>query len=64
METQVLKDYELYQLTICFPPFLLGPPGVPKEYHTYPTQQWGRGGRIFVASPLALCALVRKAYSF
>ena len=41
METQVLHDCDLYQLHICFLSFpVLGQPGVPEEYHTYPTR-WG-----------------------
>ena len=42
METSVLLDCNLYQLTIYFSfSFVLGQPGVPEEYHIYPT--WGLG---------------------
>ena len=43
METHVLYDCDLYQLTICFLSFVLGLPGVPEECHTYPTWGWGVG---------------------
>ena len=39
METHVLQDCDLYQLTVCFLSFVLGQPGVPEEYHMYHT--WG-----------------------
>ena len=44
METPVLQECDLYQLTICFSlPFVLGWPGVSEECHTYPTREWGEG---------------------
>ena len=45
METPVLYDCDLYQLTLCFPlSFVLGQPGVPEEYHTYPPPPPPPGG--------------------
>ena len=60
METQVLQDCDLYQLSICFPlSFVLGQPEVPEEYHTHPT--WVGEGGMFVACQLAFCSRIMMA---
>lgn len=47
METPVLHDGDLYQLTICFlsSSFIFGQLGVSGEYHTYLTWRAGAGVR-------------------
>ena len=56
MGTSVLQNYDLYQLTICSPlSFVLGQPGVPEEYHTYPGVGAGRGR---LACQLTICSLI------
>ena len=55
METNVLQDGDLSQLTIGFPlSFVLGQPGVPEDCHTHPTLGVG----VFVACHLDLCSPV------
>ena len=58
METRVLHDYDLYQLTIGFlsPSFVLGKPGVPEEYLTHPT--WGGWGAVLAYILPAACLML------
>ena len=63
METQVLRDYELYQLTICFSPFLCYW-AARSARGTSHTSHLEGGGAVFAACQLALRSLVLGYVTF